>query len=98
MTDTNRPPLWEVMQNAYDRQLIAAVGVDALDRLCYAAEIRAIADWLVPEEPEPPLGAVPKSQINKCIDEHSEWREWWVKDCLRAELLAEADRAEAGTD
>jgi len=43
MTDTKRP-LWEVMQNAYDRQLIAAVGVDALDRLCYAAEIRAIAE------------------------------------------------------
>ena len=64
----------------------------------YAALIRAMADWLVPEEPEPPLGVVPKSQINKAIDEHSEWREWFVRDCLRAELLAEADRAEAGTD
>jgi hypothetical protein len=60
--------------------------------------LRAIAEWLVPEEPEPPLGVVPKWQINKRIDEHSDWREWFVRDCIRNELLAAADRAEAGTD
>jgi len=82
MTDTNRP-LWEVMQNAYDRQLIAAVGVDALDRLCYAAEIRAIADWLVPEEEPEPLP----------LEEQVAWA---TRRNMRQRLLAEADRAEAG--
>ena len=89
---TEREPLWWIMQEAY----FESRKPGHCDRLGYAAEIRAIADWLVPEEPEPPLGVVPKSEINKCIDEHSEWREWFVRGCLRTELLAEADRAEAG--
>jgi molybdopterin converting factor small subunit len=89
----NCPPLWQVMRHASQH---SRINWEHMDTFKYAAEIRAIADWLVPEEDEPSLGAVAKSQINKCIDEHSEWREWFVKDCIRAELLAEADRAEAG--
>jgi hypothetical protein len=82
MADANRP-LWQVMQNAYDRQLIAseAVGVDAEDRLCYAAEIRAIADWLVPEEESEDLPL--EEQVA-----------WVACRNMRQRLLDEADRAE----
>ncbi len=50
-----------------------------------AAEIRAIADWLVPEELEIPPGDLTEQTYRQ--DE---------RFGLRARLLAEADRAEAG--
>lgn len=51
MTDTNRPPLWKVMTDAYDRAPIPPAGDawDDLDRHFMAAEIRAVAD-AIPEE------------------------------------------------
>ena len=44
----SKPPLWEVMRRAYD--LSPPVPVDAdldwIDRHGYAAEIRALRDWI----------------------------------------------------
>jgi len=72
-TYDDRPPLWTAMCAAY-----AVTPPPYHAAFYYAAEIRALADWLAPEkdEDEPPL-AIRYST-------------------LRALLLAEADRAEAG--
>jgi len=43
-------PLWEVMQSAY----LAGRKPGFTDCHGYAAELRALADEVVPEEPEPP--------------------------------------------
>jgi hypothetical protein len=45
MTTPNRPPLWEEMQAAYFKGRNPGLN----DRHGYAAEIRALRDWLVPE-------------------------------------------------
>lgn len=52
----NKPPLWKVMFDAYDTSPPAPVDADNdwTDRHGYAAEIRALRDWLVPEEKEAP--------------------------------------------
>lgn len=80
MTDTNRPPLWLVMDDGMDAQANREVGqTDPLVwRRIRAAEIRAVRDWLVPEE-APPLGPAGKERMT-----------------LRALLTTEADRAERG--
>jgi hypothetical protein len=42
----DRPPLWQVMQDAYFKG-----GKPGFSETCaYAAELRAIADWLVPPD------------------------------------------------
>lgn len=54
---TDKPiPLWEVMRRAYDATPPAPVDADDdwTDRHGYAAEIRVLRDWLVPEEKEAP--------------------------------------------
>ena len=57
MTDTpNRPPLWEVMHEAFWRC------PKENWRLSSAYMIRALRDWLVPEE-EPPLGPAGKAHM-----------------------------------
>ena len=55
---SDRPPLWEVLRRAYDTSPLAPMDADDdwTDRHGYAAEIRAVRDWLVPEE-GPPAGA-----------------------------------------
>ena len=64
---------------------------DWTDRHGYAAEIRAVRDWLVPEEKQPPQR-----------QDTGGWNSWHDKLCwderqrLRALLLAEAQRAEQG--
>jgi hypothetical protein len=79
-TPTNRPPLWQVMHDAYEEAFITGDGCTWTGR---AAEIRAIADWLVPEEEPEPLP----------LEEQVAWA---TRRNMRQRLLAEADRAEAG--
>lgn len=80
MTDQQpRPPLWRVMRKA-----AALVEDDGSYSFGYAAEIRAVADWLVPEEREPTFSG---------LSTHAAWRE---RQRLRRLLLEEAQRAEAG--
>jgi hypothetical protein len=75
-------PLWAAMCNAYliHNRWNATVESDAA---AWAAEIRAVADWLVPDEgPRPGLSYA--------------GTRWEVRQELRQRLLAEADRAERG--
>lgn len=72
MTDTpNRPPLWREMCRA-----MAEVEMGACATKMYAAEIRALRDWLVPEE-KPPLGPAGKA--------HMELRALLTTEAARAE-------------
>jgi hypothetical protein len=85
MTDTpNRPPLWRVMDTA-----IAEAQMDARATSLYAAEIRAVRDWLVPDGQEP-------SEHLFDGDSNPQWDRWKERQRLRALLTAEADRAERG--
>jgi hypothetical protein len=79
MAEPQGRPLWEVMQSAY----IAGCTPGCTYRVGYAAEIRAIADAVVPEEPHIP------SEITAVILRAQRQR-------IRARLLAEAERAEKG--
>lgn len=78
-------PLWKVLEAAYfkGRSPGFAEGPG------YAAEIRALRDWLVPEEKAPPqrqdIGGWNSWHDNLC---------WKERQRLRALLTAEAERAE----
>ena len=93
MTTPNRPPLWDVMRRAYDVAPPAPISADDdwTDRYGYAAEIRALRDWLVPEEPPPHRGMRPGGTNLTYQETLSVERQR-----LRAVLTAEADRAERG--
>lgn len=83
------PPLWRVMHRAYDES--APPGGGEWTNSCgYAAEIRALADWLVPEEPEPEVPDFPDA------NDMAPWQRWHERKRTRQRLLAEADRAERG--
>ena len=73
------------MFDAYDTAPAAPPEADNdwTDRHGYAAEIRAVRDWLVPET-EPP------TTDNRLA------RDWTIRMRLRDLLTAEADRAERG--
>jgi hypothetical protein len=81
-TNPDRQPLWRAMEAAYYQ------GRDPghNERHGYAAEIRAVGVWLLPEEPEPEPG-------DRFEQRHIIWRH---NQRLRALLTAEADRAERG--
>jgi hypothetical protein len=85
---TPNRPLWQVMHEA----VLRAGPSDSTGRRGYAAELRAIADWRVPEEP--PYASLFPSERN-AIDTamHSKRAQ---RQAIRAKLLAEADRAEKG--
>ena len=89
----SKPPLWEVMRRAYD--LSPPVPVDAdldwIDRHGYAAEIRAVADWLIPDDPVPDV--VLESDLEAFTIYMAFNR---MRMHLRQQLLDEADRAERG--
>ena len=55
-----------------------------------AAELRALRDWLVPDEAQPQQSAMPFSDWNLKIEV------WDDHQRLRALLTAEAERAEKG--
>jgi hypothetical protein len=87
------------MRHAYDQSSVpseALLGLTphqidcAADRYGYAAEICALRDWLVPEEPQPQQSAMAFSDWNLKIEV------WDDRQRLRALLTAEADRAEKG--
>lgn len=84
MTDaTNRLPLWRHMEAArHDRPLSDDPASAEMNGPLYAAEIRAVRDWLVPEEKAPTLMRGPDLE-RLCARQH-----------LRALLTTEADRAE----
>ena len=83
----SKPPLWEVMQGAYFEGRNPGLS----ERHGYAAEIRALRDWLVPEEPPPHRGMRPGGTNLTYQETLSVERQR-----LRALLTAEADRAERG--
>lgn len=92
MTNTtpNRPPLWEVLRRAYATSAPMDADDDWTDRHGFAAEIRALRDWLVPEETEP-------TGMRPCGDTYSAQSiKRGERQRLRAILTAEADRAERG--
>ena len=87
----SKPPLWRVMFDAYDASPPAPAEADNdwTDRRGYAAEIRALRDWLVPEEAlglRPPTDGGLITGIEWCVGKD--------RQRLRALLTAEADRAE----
>lgn len=88
MTKQSKPHLWRVLSDAQPTASSTA------QRDIYAAEIRALADWLGLEMPEPQL-YVP-SEFGGSIIQADVVAEWKVRQDIRQLLLAEADRAEAG--
>ena len=81
MTDQPKLPLWRVLSDA-----LPTAGSTA-QRDIYAAEIRALADWLVPEESSETF--LPGE------DSHNRSKRQQRRH-LRATLLIEAAKAEAG--
>jgi hypothetical protein len=93
MTDPNpnRPPLWKLMLH----MRVPATPWHELkgsedEREEIAAEIRAIADWLAPEEKDEPF------PDTDSIMEIQLWSAVRQRQNMRQRLLAEADRAERG--
>jgi hypothetical protein len=87
---SSNEPLWKVMNDAYNY-----AEWETRDENGYAAEIRAIADWLVPEEDEPPTTPpaphdIPMRDIL--------WIAYNTRQTTRRRLLAEADCAEQHND
>ena len=86
-----REPLLHAMTKASGALLDQTFG-EATHRQCWAAEIRALRDWLVPEEPR-------VFRPDCTLDEYEEARVFYrhgERQRLRALLTAEAERAEKG--
>ena len=79
MVDQPKPPLWRVLSDALPTASSFAL------RDIYAAEIRAVADWLVPEE-RGVTHQMHDPELHRSRQRHQ----------LRSILLDEADRAEEG--
>jgi hypothetical protein len=89
MSKTNRP-LWRVMVAASVRALFDTGNGDTPVVNCrLAAEIRALVEARLPEEPLPLI-----SEPN--WHEHEKWSRLMERQRLRQQLLADADEAEAG--
>lgn len=94
MTTPNLLPLWQVMRDAYDKAPMPPVAFrncDDIGRHFMAAEIRALRDWLVPEEDldlRPPTDGGLIAGVEWCVGKE--------RQRLRALLTTEADRAERG--
>ena len=87
----SKPPLWKVVDEAWWSLVNTAephCDPPASDQA--ACVIRALRDWLVPEEPEPRI-------YEHCDrDDLVAWHRWDERQDLRALLTAEAARAEQG--
>jgi len=97
MTTPN--PLWRVMREAsHTADAIGIASTDQFIRACAAAELRAIADWLVPEEEC--ASKTREEWVMHVAQEHmkagSASGARSARCGVRRLLLAEADRAEAG--
>jgi hypothetical protein len=75
----NRPPLWQVMEDARPPGLTTPDRFWMYEKDCFAAELRAIAEWIRDRHRLQPDSS---TYIGASL--------------VAAELLAEADRAEAG--
>ena len=98
MSTPNDQPLWRVMRHSYDQSSVPTALIESsdpetgdclTDRYGYAAELRAIADRVAPEEIEPPNAFEEEGYVPGRLRGE--------RQRLRALLLAEADRAEAGS-
>jgi len=89
---TTQPPLWQSMMKSLEDvpNGVQIKDVDHLARLCTAAEIRAVADRITPEEPEP----VKPDDVEDGMG-WPEWYEWLERKHIRRFLLDEASNAEA---
>lgn len=85
MTDPR--PLWKVMIEAARNQPVDGISPSADTRSIVAAEIEALADAVVPEEPPFVSDSAPDDPI---------WARWDQRLEIRRYLLAEAERAEGG--
>ena len=92
-----REPLWQSMRHAYDQSSVpdelleSADAYDCLtDRYGYAAEIRALQRYILPEEAPPQQSAMVFSEWNLRMEA------WEERQRLRDLLTAEAERAEKG--
>ncbi len=89
----SKPPLWRVMFDAYDASPPAPADADNdwTDRHGYAAEIRAVADWLIPDDP------IPDVVMESDLEAFSIYMAFnRMRMHLRQQLLTEADRAVRG--
>lgn len=77
-------PLWEVMAEAYAAVNNMPADLTGMTRSGNAAEICAIADWLVPEE------------VGHPFDDNETMHHIDARMYIRQRLLGEADRAERG--
>ena len=99
MTTPNRPPLWREIDDAWWSLVdtgdlhAAPPEPDSMVKLSdqAACVIRAVRDWLLPEEPPPHRGMRPGGTNLTYQETLSVERQR-----LRALLTAEADRAEKG--
>ena len=88
--DPDHPPLWEEMLEAVIA--VPAPKWSPAGKIA-AAQIRAVRDWLVPEEPEAPAGdGEPWPQAYQQRSDAM----WEQRQQLRALLTTEAERAERG--
>ena len=78
-------PLWRVLQDAYSVTQQPDIFSEENERLTIAAEIRAVRDWLVPEDGPRPGISWPMERAA-----------WDARQSIRATLTTEADRAERG--
>ena len=95
----DKKPLWLVMADAYAKATGASslCGHSALIARGNAAEIRALRDWLVPDEPEPPMARVAVGYEDAYTRKLEEDRLIWQwNQRLRGLLSAAAKRAEEG--
>lgn len=94
MTDIpSRPPLWQVMVDAYDTSPPAPADADNdwTDRHGYAAEIRAVANRIDSGEVE-----IQRPPSTASLYALLQWARCDERRRIRDELLLEADRAERG--
>jgi hypothetical protein len=92
VTKQKKPALWKVMRDAYDNAAEFVRGEedgDLIDRTGYAAELRAIADEVVPEEPV--LNKDRYSTEDYWIYVQAQWEQ---RTATRARLLKAAAEAE----
>lgn len=84
------------MDDAYVSHMTSEACINIPERIGYAAELRAIAEWLVPEDTEPKrtLNVEPERDVTFI----GAWHIWNTRRQLRRKLLTEADRAEDVND
>lgn len=84
MADQQEQPLWQVMEAAWEATPEVPINQEGH---CFASMIRALRDWLVPEEP---MGTFDDAKaLFRTITRDERQR-------LRVLLTMEADKAEAG--